>query len=197
MACPRLTVWPERTRTAARNPIVIRMPSALCTTTNRESPTIPAKVTTPSAGETTIAPGTVPISIPRFPGPYGVVGGRHGSTIGPRTGVVRFTVTGGYVGGGRVVGAATVVGAARAVVTATGGTTVLVTPVTTVTTVFGATVEVATGAPMVATAEDVVDRRGDVRPGAPAAGSAEPVPAKPSTTSKTATSEPARRLRCC
>src|SRR4051812_22952391 len=54
--------------------------------THRRPATDPAKVTVPSAAALTATPGSVPNSIPRLPGPYGVAGGRDGSLTGASTG---------------------------------------------------------------------------------------------------------------
>lgn len=124
------------------------------------------------------------MSMPRFPGPYGVVGGRQGSMIGPRTGVVRFTVTGGYVGGGSVDGAAIVV------VTMVVGVRVLFTTVVGV----GAPVDVIRGETVVGGAVDVAGRGNDDRRGVASTGSA--VPISPTTAVTASPKAPAQRLRC-
>ena len=120
------------------------------------------------------------MSMPRFPGPYGVVGGRQGSTIGPSTGVVRFTVTGGYVGGGSVGGAAIVV-----VTTAVGVRGLF-------RMVVGVPVDVIMGEAVVGGAVEVADRGRDDRRGVASTGFA--VPISPTTASPNA---PDHRLRRC
>jgi hypothetical protein len=65
---------------------VTTTPEATSTLTHRRPATGPANTTRPPAGTRTIAPGGDLRSMPRWPGPYGPLGGSNPRASGPWTG---------------------------------------------------------------------------------------------------------------